>query len=118
MSDESSKPREFWIYKSMPGTFHVQTEAPEFTKADFHVIEKSAHDAALARIAELEKEVQRIKLLEEVCAIYEAALLRLKVRIIEPAKPHTDDIKASKTIIEQALASAQEALQQIEELNK
>ena len=36
--------KEFWINKSLPGMFHVSTEAPSFTKADYHVIEFEAYD--------------------------------------------------------------------------
>lgn len=38
------KPKEFWMWKTLQGSFVVATEAPDFSKEDYHVIEKSAYD--------------------------------------------------------------------------
>lgn len=62
MSDVSSKPREWWIDTFDKEVYSEKEIALEEGYSPVHVIEKRALDEALSRIAELEKEVQHIKL--------------------------------------------------------
>lgn len=76
---ESSKPRAVWITRHPDSVdpdklTHIALFEYHSDKDPVKFVEAFAYDEALAKIAELEKEVQHIRRLEEVCAIYEKAL--------------------------------------------
>lgn len=71
--NEKSTAREFWILKANIQNGDVPADdQPDFPELFIHVIEKSALDAALARIDTLKAENERLKTIVEKFKVYGA----------------------------------------------
>ncbi len=57
----SEKKKEFWLYKSLPGVYHVQREAPEFgLERTTHVIDMESYRRLEAAYKVLREALEKI----------------------------------------------------------